>query len=68
VHHAFWKDEVSVLDRHLIHAEHVHGPRQLTDLYLLALAVHYQGRFVSFDGGIAVGAVRAARPEHLVVL
>lgn len=67
-HHAFWADEVSVLDPGRIHAERVHGPRQLTDLYLLAMAVQHQGRFVSFDAGIALGAVPGARPEHLVVL
>lgn len=67
-HHAFWNDDVSVLDGRLIHAEQVHGPRQLTDLYLLALAVRHQGRFVSFDAGIALGAVPGARPEHLLVL
>lgn len=67
-HHAFWDDDISVLDASLIDAERVHGPRQLTDLYLLALAVRYRGRFVSFDTGIALAAVRGAGPEHLVVL
>ncbi len=68
VHHAFWSDDISVLDGDLIHAERVHGSRQLTDLYLLALAVRHQGRFVSFDSGIALTAVRGAKPGHLVVL
>ena len=67
-HHAFWSDDISVLDADLIHAERVHGPRQLADIYLLALAVRHQGRFVSFDGSIALAAVRDAKPEHLVVL
>lgn len=67
-HHAFWSDDVSVLDARLIDAERVHGPRQLTDLYLLAMAVRHQGRFVSFDSGIALAAVHEARSEHLLVL
>jgi predicted nucleic acid-binding protein len=44
----------------------MHGHRQLTDLYLLALAVAHQGRFITFDARIPVTAVRGARPEHLV--
>jgi predicted nucleic acid-binding protein len=40
----------------------------LTDLYLLALAVHHGGRLVTFDRHIALGAVAGARPEHLVQL
>lgn len=67
-YHTFWADDVSVLDAASVDAQRVHGPRPLTDLYLLALAVCHQGRFVSFDGGIARSAVHGARAEHLVVL
>ncbi len=66
--HEFWADDISLLDRaHFRHA-HIHGPRQLTDLYLLALAVHHSGRLVTFDRHIALSAVPKARAEHLVVL
>ena len=67
-HHAFWPDDLSVLDAAAIDAQRVHGPRQLTDLYLLALAMRHGGRFVSFDGGIALSAVHGAQARHLVVL
>ena len=43
-------------------------PRQLTDLYLLALAVHRGGRLVTFDQRIAISAVPMAGAQHLVVL
>ena len=34
--HQFWPDDISLLDsRHFNHT-HIHGPRQLTDMYLLA--------------------------------
>jgi predicted nucleic acid-binding protein len=44
------------------------GHRQVTDAYLLALAVRHEGRFVTFDRRIALGVVPGARAEHLVVL
>mgnify|MGYP003609285212 FL=1 len=66
--HQFWPDEISLLDATRIRHEHVHSPRQLTDLYLLALAVHRGGRLVTFDQRIAISAVPMAGAEHLVVL
>jgi uncharacterized protein len=35
--HEFWSCDISILDREVIRSEHVHGPRQVTDTYLLAL-------------------------------
>ena len=65
-HHRFWPDDVSLLDpAHLNHSR-MHGPRQLTDLYLLALAVEHKGRFVTFDAQIPLNAVRGATTLHLV--
>lgn len=67
-HHAFWSDEVSLLDSLLFEHGHIHSARQLTDLYLLALAVKNQGRLVTLDQRIPINAVRNATPAHLVVL
>ena len=66
--HEFWPDEVSLLDDAVCDRTRLHGPRQVTDLYLLALAVRRRGRFVSFDGSIPRSAITGARPSHLVVL
>lgn len=66
--HEFWPDEVSLLDRNVVDLERIHGPRQLTDVYLLALAVLRAGRFVTFDASIATDAVTGAKKQHLVVL
>jgi predicted nucleic acid-binding protein len=52
----------------VIDASRVHGPRQLTDVYLLALAVRQGGRLVTFDKAIALDAVRSATPIHLLAL
>lgn len=66
--HEFWPDALTLLDPAIADASRIHGPRQLTDLYLLALAVRNNGRFVSFDQSIAIDAIRGAQPTHLVLL
>ncbi|MGH7655986.1 MAG: TA system VapC family ribonuclease toxin [Gemmatimonadaceae bacterium] len=66
--HEFWPDSVSLLDSDLIDVTRIHGPRQLTDAYLLALAVKHGGRLVTFDAGIAISAVTGAKSRHLVAL
>ncbi len=66
--HEFWSDDISVLDHTLIDATRVHSPKQLTDIYLLALAVRRGGVLVTFDRSIAIGAVRGATARSLIVL
>ncbi len=66
--HEFWPDSVSVVDEIRIDRSRLLGPKQITDIYLLALAVEFQGRLVTFDASISVEAVRGAVPENLVVL
>jgi uncharacterized protein len=66
--HAFWPDDISLLDERAVPREHVLGPKQLTDVYLLALAVKHGGRLATFDRGVAIAAIRKAEPRHLVVL
>ena len=66
--HAFWPNDLSLLDTGTIAWQRVLGHRQVTDCYLLALAVRHGGRFVTFDGRIATGAVAGAKARHLVAL
>jgi toxin-antitoxin system PIN domain toxin len=66
--HAFWADELSLIDSTVFHREQVMGPKRITDLYLLALAVRNAGRLVTFDRGIPISAVEGARPKHRVAL
>ena len=63
--HEFWPDEIGLLDPGRLRMDRVHGHRQLTDLYLLSLAVHRGGCFLSFDARIPLEAVRGAEPRHL---
>jgi uncharacterized protein len=67
-YHEFWPDDISLLDRKIAEPARIHGPRQLTDVYLLALAVEHGGRFVTFDAAVSVDAVRSAGKRHLLTL
>lgn len=67
-HHEFWQDSVSLMDDQLFDAEQVAGRQQLTDVYLLALAVKHKGVLATFDRRIPVAAVKGARREHVEVL
>jgi uncharacterized protein len=55
--HTFWADDISVLDRAV---PGVVAASQLTDAYLLGLAVHRRGRLATLDQGIATWADAAA--------
>ncbi len=66
--HEFWPDDVSLLDARVADSARILGPRQLTDVYLLALAVRRKGQFVTFDGAVTPDAVRGAGKKHLLIL
>ena len=66
--HEFWPDEVSLRDARIFDVTRLHGPRQITDAYLLALAVAHGGRFVTLDSATPLSAVRGASKKHLFVL
>ena len=66
--HEFWPDDVSLLEPDVVDPTRVHGPRQLTDIYLLALAIQHGGRLVTFDSGIPFAAVRKATKQKLLIL
>lgn len=67
-YHHFWASSVSVLDEDLVDRDRVHGHRQVTDVYLLALAAANGGRFVTFDQRISIEAVRGASDANLTVI
>lgn len=66
--HRFWPCTVSVLEPAQVDVGRLHGASQVTDVYLLALAVRHGGRLVTFDRRLARSAVPGAGTEHLVVL
>jgi uncharacterized protein len=68
VSHAFWPEDISIADKKVFDHGHLISHSQITDVYLLALAVKNGGRLVSFDKGIPLAAVRGAKKENLVRL
>lgn len=65
-YHRFLPDDVSLLDDSVVDRRHLLGHRQLTDTYLLALAVAHGARFVTLDRAVSLVSVRAATDEFLV--
>jgi hypothetical protein len=66
VDHEFWADDQTLLDETLFDFARLHGHRQITDAYLLALAVRHGGAFASFDAAVPLSAVRGAARRHLL--
>ncbi|MGO8930684.1 MAG: TA system VapC family ribonuclease toxin [Limisphaerales bacterium] len=66
--HEFWPDDVSLRDGKLFMPERIHSSRQLTDLYLLALASKHAGMLATFDRAIPISAVCGAKVESLCVI
>lgn len=66
--HTFWQDDISMLDVERFDHAQIIAPKQLTDIYLLALAVRHDGCFVTFDRAISLAAVKGAEARHLVVI
>lgn len=66
--HLFIADDYSLLDADSLHWPQLLGHRQVTDAYLLGLAVRHGCRFVSFDARVNLAAAPGAKAEHLWVL
>lgn len=66
--HAFWPDAISLLEPGRLAWERLLSSRQVTDAYLLALAVEQGGRLVTLDRGVPLAAVSGAQSRHWVVL
>lgn len=65
--HQFWQDSISLGDAAIFQRGYLLGHRQITDAYLLSLAIHNNGRLVSFDKGIQA-LDKAAAKSHLFIL
>ena len=66
--HVFWPDSASLIDAAVINSAQLTGHNQLTDVYLLCLAVQNGGRLVTFDRRIPLAAVVDAGPNNLLLL
>ena len=68
LNHQFIADDVTLLDDTLVRFRGLAGPGQLTDVYLLALAVTHDMRLVTLDKRILLTPVAGATDDHLVVI
>jgi uncharacterized protein len=57
-HHQFWPDSIPVADV-LKNFERLTGHRQITDAYLVGLAVRHRGKLATFDKGIQAWGIEA---------
>lgn len=65
--HQFWSDDISFLDQERVCAWPDVTSRQLTDIYLLALAVGHAGRLASLDARINPAVVPGGQNAYLVI-
>jgi toxin-antitoxin system PIN domain toxin len=65
--HVFWADDFSLCDEREIRAERIAGTKQLTDVYLAALARRRGGRLVTFDTGISWHAVAGGSADLIEI-
>jgi uncharacterized protein len=66
--HEFWPDDVTLLDGRRIHRDRLLESAQVTDSYLLALAVAHHGQLATFDQKIVADAVvNATRALYVIV-
>jgi uncharacterized protein len=66
--HQFWPDSISALDEQLFAISSLSSHRQLTDAYLLALAINNNGRFVTLDQTVASASVKSFSADRLLVI
>ena len=68
VDHEFWPCDLSLRDEAALNWAHIMGHNQVTDAYLLALAVRHGGTLATFDHRVARSAVPGATAGHLQLL
>jgi len=64
--HEFWGDSVSLLDETLFRPRMIAGHRNITDVYLLGLAVRHNASLATFDRSIRLKAVAGAQHLELI--
>ncbi|MEO8127336.1 MAG: TA system VapC family ribonuclease toxin [Bryobacteraceae bacterium] len=66
--HHFWEASVTLLDGSLFRLAALGGHRNVTDAYLLGLAVRNHGRLATFDRSIPTKAIQGYAATHLVLI
>lgn len=67
--HTFWPDDLNLTVTQALPVSHLLGHRQVTDAYLLGLAIQHDGKLATLDQGVAALMPDAKiRQKHLVVI
>jgi toxin-antitoxin system PIN domain toxin len=65
--HVFWNDDLSLIGSDLVNVDRIMTPGQVTDTYLLALAVANKGHLVTLDRRLSTKAVRHGKAAlHII--
>jgi toxin-antitoxin system PIN domain toxin len=65
--HVFWPDDISLVGEARINPKKILTSGQVTDTYLLALAVVHDGQLATFDRRLSANAVRGGKAAlHLI--
>jgi toxin-antitoxin system PIN domain toxin len=67
-HHRYWRDDAGFLDTVRDLAGQIQGHRQVTDAYLVGLALRHQGRLVTLDRGISALLPRGVKQTAVEVI
>ncbi|MEJ0044818.1 MAG: TA system VapC family ribonuclease toxin [Rhodospirillales bacterium] len=65
--HVFWSDDISLLDPVLVDIDRLLSHKQVTDSYLLALAIAHAGQLATLDRRLSVAAVRGGQAGLSVI-
>ena len=65
--HVFWSADLSLLDSPLIDRTRLLASEQVTDTYLLALAVQHGGRLATFDKRLVASAVKGGDAARYII-
>jgi uncharacterized protein len=65
--HVFWGDDFSLMDSPIVDVARIATAGQVTDTYLLALAVANRGHLATFDRHLSPNAVRHGRAALHVI-
>jgi len=65
--HEFWNDDLSLIASPIVDVARIATPGQVTDTYLLALAVAKRGHLATFDRHLSPSAVRQGKAALHVI-
>lgn len=65
--HEFWPADFTIRDLRSAHG-HALANKQITDVYLLGLARHRNGRLATFDRSIPLDGIEGATSRHLEII